>query len=87
MRSRQALENVVGRVKPGGRVSVSGAKWAPRWALPVNVVVRLVARRYVTTFEGFDRPWSVLDELISGLKVRPILFGGAYVALGRVPGE
>jgi demethylmenaquinone methyltransferase/2-methoxy-6-polyprenyl-1,4-benzoquinol methylase len=87
MRSRQALENVVGRVKPDGRVSVSGAKWAPRWALPVNVVVRLVARRYVTTFEGFDRPWSVLDELVPGLKVRPILFGGAYVAWGRVPGE
>ena len=85
MRSRRALENVVGRVAPGGHIAVTGAKWAPRWALPVNAVVWLIARRYVTTLEGFDRPWSILEELVPSLSVRSLLLGGAYVAAGRVP--
>jgi ubiquinone/menaquinone biosynthesis C-methylase UbiE len=85
MRSPRALENVVEHIKPGGRIAVTGAKWAPRWAFPVNAYVGYVARRYVTTFEGFDRPWTRLEELVPGLRVRPILFGGAYLASGEVP--
>jgi ubiquinone/menaquinone biosynthesis C-methylase UbiE len=85
MRLPKALENVVGHIKPGGRITVTGAKWAPWWALPMNAYVAYVARRYVTTFEGFDRPWTHLEELVPGLRVRPILFGGAYLAFGEVP--
>jgi demethylmenaquinone methyltransferase/2-methoxy-6-polyprenyl-1,4-benzoquinol methylase len=85
MRSRPALENIVRHTKPGGRIAVTGAKWAPRWALPVNAYVRYIARQYVTTFEGFDRPWSLLKELVPNLEVRPILLGGAYVAWGTLP--
>jgi ubiquinone/menaquinone biosynthesis C-methylase UbiE len=84
MRSPKAIENVLLHMKPGGRIAVAGAKWAPWWALPVNAYVGYVARRYVTTFEGFDRPWTRLEALVPGLKVRPILFGGAYLAFGDV---
>jgi ubiquinone/menaquinone biosynthesis C-methylase UbiE len=84
MRSRRALENIVRQIGPGGRIVVTGAKWAPRWALPVNAYVRHIARQYVTTFEGFDRPWSLLQELVPNLQVRSILFGGAYVAWGSL---
>jgi ubiquinone/menaquinone biosynthesis C-methylase UbiE len=85
MRSRRALDNIVRQTKTCGRIAVTGAKWAPRWAVPVNAYVWYLARQYVTTFEGFDRPWTLLNELVPGLEVRPILLGGAYVAWGRLP--
>ena len=84
MRSPAALENVIGHVKPGGRVVSAGAKLTSWWALPVNVYVWFQARRYVTTFEGFRRPWSHLETLIPDVRVQPILLGGAYVASGTV---
>jgi demethylmenaquinone methyltransferase/2-methoxy-6-polyprenyl-1,4-benzoquinol methylase len=86
MRSRRALENIVRHMKPGARIAVTGAKWAPRWALPVNAYVRHIARQYVTTFEGFHRPWDLLQELVPNLQVRSILLGGGYVAWGALPG-
>ena len=85
VRSPIALANVVRHVKPGGRIVVTGAKWSSRWALPVNAYVWWVARRYVTTFEGFRRPWSHLELLVPDLRVEPIFLGGAYVAWGRAP--
>jgi ubiquinone/menaquinone biosynthesis C-methylase UbiE len=84
MRSPVALENVIGHMKPGGRVVSAGAKLAPWWAVPVNGFVWFQARRYVTTFEGFRRPWSHLATLLPDLRVQPILLGGAYVASGTV---
>ena len=80
MRSRAAIENVVEALGHGGRVVAAGSKWAPRWALPVNAYVWLKARRYVTTFEGFSAPWSILAELVPDLEVEPILAGAAYLA-------
>jgi demethylmenaquinone methyltransferase/2-methoxy-6-polyprenyl-1,4-benzoquinol methylase len=82
MRSPVALSNVVRRLKPGGRIVVTGAKWSSRWALPVNAYVWWVARRYITTFEGFRHPWSHLQSLVPDLRVEPLFFGGAYVASG-----
>jgi ubiquinone/menaquinone biosynthesis C-methylase UbiE len=82
MRSPAALNNVVGSLGENGRVAALGAKWAPRWAVPVNVIVRLVSRSFVTTLEGYDRPWSHLEQLISDLRVEPVVFGAAYVAWG-----
>ncbi len=86
MRSPRALENVLAHVRPGGGVVMAGAKWAgPWWAAPVNLVVWLAARPYVTTFEGFERPWDHLDRLVPDLSVQSVGFGGAYVASGTVP--
>ena len=87
VRSPRAIENVIGHVKPGGRVVAAGAKLAPWWALPVNAYVWLVARRYVTTFEGIKRPWGNLVALVPDLRVESVLLGGAYVASGSVPGR
>ncbi|MBI1885556.1 MAG: methyltransferase domain-containing protein [Chloroflexi bacterium] len=89
MRSPPALENVFRHVKPGGRVVAAGGKWAPWWALPLNLGFWYVARRYITTFEGYARPWSHLDRFVPDLRVesRPLggVPGGAYIAWGRVP--
>ena len=84
MRSPAALRNVVSRVRAGGRIVAVGPKRAPRWAWPVNAVMRGAAARYVTTNEGFDRPWEHLAELVPGLETRSLMAGGAYLAWGTV---
>ena len=80
-----ALANVVSQLRPGARVAIAGPKFAPKWALPVNLAVRLLARPYVTTFAGMDRPWQHLERLVPDLDVESLALGGAYVACGEVP--
>lgn len=87
MRSPAALENVFRQARPGARVVAAGAKRAPWWAWPVNMVMGRITRRYVTTFEGFERPWSHLSTFVRGLRVRPVLFGGGYIAWGKTGEE
>jgi ubiquinone/menaquinone biosynthesis C-methylase UbiE len=87
MRSQAALNRVMDCLGPNGRVAAVGVKWAPRWALPVNLVVRAVSNRFVTTLEGYDRPWSPLQVLVPDLQIRPVLLGAAYLAWGsKAPG-
>lgn len=83
-RMPDVITRVVRIIKPGGTVAALGTVTAPRWAVPVNLIVRAIARRYVTTFEGFDAPWSHLAHEVPGLRVRRILGGGVYLATGRI---
>ena len=46
--------------------------------------MRRVARQYVTTFEGYDKPWSLLAPYVPDLQVKSALFGAAYIAWGTV---
>ncbi|MDQ3955639.1 MAG: methyltransferase domain-containing protein [Actinomycetota bacterium] len=85
MRSREAVENVISFLKPGSRVAVLGAKWAPRWVFPINLFVRAVSRAYVTTLEGYERPWSHLEDHVPNLEVKPLMLGAFYIAIGRRP--
>jgi len=86
LRSPAALDNLLAQVRPGARVVTAGGKWPPRWAVPVHAYVRFQAPRYVTTMEGFDRPWTLLAERVEKLEVKPRSLGGAYVAWGRAAG-
>ena len=85
------MPGVVGRgvdaVRPGGRVVAFGPAWAPRWAVPVNAAVRAISRPYVTTFEGFDAPWSHLAAAVPDTRVRRLFLGGGYLAVARIPGS
>lgn len=85
MRSREALTNVILSLRPGGRIVAAGSRCPPWWTGPLRTYVRLKARRYVTTFEGFDAPWSLLAELAADLEVEIILVGAAYIASGTRP--
>ncbi len=85
LQSEAALENVFRHLRPGARVSSFGAKWAPWSRLPVNAYVWYVARQYVTTFAHFDRPWHLLQRFVPDLTVKPLAFGGVYVAWGALP--
>jgi demethylmenaquinone methyltransferase/2-methoxy-6-polyprenyl-1,4-benzoquinol methylase len=85
MRSQSALANVLRHLRDGGRVVAAGAKWAPWWqpgSLAVNLVTWGVNRDYVTTFEGFDRPWGRLAEMLADFRVEEVYAGGGYIAAG-----
>ena len=83
LRSPAALDNLLGSARPGARGVAAGGKWPPRWAGPVHAYVRFQAPHFVTTLEGFDRPWTLLAERLSGLQVEERSLGGAYVAWGQ----
>ncbi len=83
MRTATVVRRAVRAGRPGAGVVAFGPAAAPRWAIPVNAIVRSVARRYVTTFEGFDAPWSHLAAEVPGLRVHRLFLGGAYLAVGR----
>ena len=84
LRSPAALDNLLPRARSGARVVAAGGKWPPRWMVPVHAYVRVQAPRFVTTMEGFDRPWTLLAERVRDLEVRQRSLGGAYVAWGQI---
>ena len=92
MRTPLAVQNVVRSLKPGARIVVVGVKWAPWWALATNWRTWPVARNFISTFEGFNEPWSHLAKLISSLEVESLIFPdpsvpnkgvSRYIAVGR----
>jgi SAM-dependent methyltransferase len=85
LRSPSALSKVISHVRPGAHVVAGGAKWAPWWragSLPLNLLVWLLNRDYVTTFEGFARPWSHLAPLLQEFEVQDVFGGGGFIATG-----
>lgn len=84
MRSRPTLEAVVGHLRPGGRVAAVGPMWAPWWAPAMNLLVWYVTSDYVTTFEGFSKPWSHLESLVPGLEIERHDLAGEYFCHGTV---
>lgn len=83
--SRRAVENVVGQLKPGGHVAVLGGKALPRNAFPLNLISRRFLAVFVTTFNGIERPWTLLAESVPGLQVQAKPLRLTYLAWGRTP--
>jgi SAM-dependent methyltransferase len=83
MRSPTGLANVLDHVRDGGRIVAGGAKWAP-WrqsgAVSLNLSTWKLNRECVSTFEGFQRPWSRLSAFVANLHVEEMYFGGGYIA-------
>jgi len=86
MRTPNALANIVSHLKPGARIVAAGLKWAPIWAMPLNIIVWNAAMRSTSTLEGLARPWSYLEPLVSKLELEQMLGGTVYVASGVVTG-
>lgn len=82
-----ALDQVLSSVRPGGGVAAIGGKWAPAWAVPVNLAVLTAHGPFVGSFTGFRRPWARLAERIPGLEVTSVALGGGFLAWGCVPGD
>ena len=85
MRSPKALANMLGQVRTGGRLAAAGPKWTA-FAPQLNPLVWQVARQYVTSFEGFRRPWAELERVVPDLWVEEAYFGCVYLAWGGLPG-
>jgi len=86
LRQPEAVFNVLRQLKPGARVVASGLKWAPPPMWPVNLFVFPAALRSVTSFDGMDRPWGLLEDQVGRMNVESRMLGGVYVASGfRAP--
>lgn len=85
LRTPAALENVLARLRPGGRVAAVGPMWAPWWAPAMNLMIWYVTSQYVTTFEGFSAPWDHLARLVPGLTVERHEMAGKFFAWGTLP--
>jgi demethylmenaquinone methyltransferase/2-methoxy-6-polyprenyl-1,4-benzoquinol methylase len=83
LQSPDALRNVMNHLRPGARVAAGGGKWAAPWMVAVNLQARMLHAPYVRSFEGFDRPWHHLAQLIDDVHVRELAFGSGYVLTGR----
>jgi ubiquinone/menaquinone biosynthesis C-methylase UbiE len=85
IRSRRALENLFAQAKPGARVAATSTKLYASWLFPANWYLRLTHRSYITNFESFAAPWSLLEEMLEDFRVETHGFTQHYVATGRVP--
>ena len=83
LQSPDALRNVMNHLRPGAPVAAGGGKWAAPWMMAVNMQARMLHAPYVRSFEGFDRPWNHLEQLLDDVHVRELAFGSGYVLTGR----
>ena len=84
IRSRRALENILRQARPGTRVAATSTKLYAPWLFPANWYLRYSHREYITNFEGFEAPWSVLAEYLDDFRVDTAGWTQHYVATGRV---
>lgn len=87
LRSPLAVDRVMSHARPGARLAVAGAKWAPWWAPAVNSYVAASAAPFVTSLEGFDRPWTQLERHVPDLRIDELSFGSTFVASGVLPAD
>lgn len=84
LRRADALDHVLTHLRPGARVVATGLCWAAPWALPVNLFVWGAALLSVSSFNGLDQPWSLLVGKLQDWRVRELMFGGVFMAQGRI---
>jgi hypothetical protein len=70
-------------LRPRGWVAAAGGRFGPRWMVGPNLLVRAAHSPYVRSFDGFDRPWRHLADLVPDLRVTTIALGVGYHAVGR----
>ena len=84
IRSRRALENLFSQSRPGARVAATSTKLYGRLLFPANWYLRVTHRKYITDFDGFAAPWSLLAGYLDDFHVETNPFTQHYVAFGRV---
>lgn len=84
IRSPRALANLFGQARPGSRVAATSTKLYAPWLFPANWYLHLTHRAYITNFDSFDAPWSLLATLLDDFRVQTHGWTQHYVATGRV---
>ncbi len=85
LQSRDALRNVLSKLRPGAGVAAGGGKWAAAWMVGVNLPVTMLHAPYVRSFKGFQRPWRHLEQLLEDVQVRELALGSGYILTGQAP--
>jgi SAM-dependent methyltransferase len=85
IRCPDSVRNILSQLRPGAHIASGGGKWAAPWLVLLNAYVAALHRPCVRSFEGFDRPWSVLTAHLQDLRITEMAFGTGYVAAARVP--
>ena len=85
LQSPDALRNVLSKLRPGAGVAAGGGKWAAPWMVAVNLPVTMLHAPYVRSFEGFQRPWHHLAQLLVDVHVHEMALGSGYVLTGHAP--
>jgi ubiquinone/menaquinone biosynthesis C-methylase UbiE len=85
LQNERAVDQVLRHLKPGAVLVASGLKWAPAWALPVNLFVWPAALRSVSSLAGLHWPWRHLEQRLGRPELRSALGGGVYLARFVVP--
>ena len=84
MQSAAALDHLFAQLKPGARVAATSTKLYAPWLWPANAWLRWRHRGYITDFDGFAAPWSLLATRLDGFQVQASPWSQHYVASGRV---
>jgi demethylmenaquinone methyltransferase/2-methoxy-6-polyprenyl-1,4-benzoquinol methylase len=84
IRSRASLENLFAQAKRGARVAATSTKLYAPWLAPANWYLRITHRAYITNFEGFEAPWSLLATYLDDFQVATGPMTQHYVATGRL---
>ncbi len=84
IRSRAALENLLAQAKRGARIAATSTKLYAPWLFPANWYLRHSHRAYITDFEGFEAPWSLLANYLDDFRLRTGPMTQHYIATGKV---
>ncbi|HST02965.1 MAG TPA: hypothetical protein VLJ84_15005, partial [Usitatibacter sp.] len=84
IRSKAALDNLLGQARRGCRVAATSTKLYAPWLFPANWYLRITHRAYITNFESFATPWSLLAEYLEDFRVETGPTTQHYVATGKV---
>jgi SAM-dependent methyltransferase len=82
LQSPTALRNVFAHLRPGAHVVAGGGKFTTLMGL--NIQVAALHRPYVRSFEGFRKPWALLETFVEDLTVVEFAYGTGFVAEGHV---
>ena len=84
IRSRPALDNLFRHARPGARVAATSTKLFAPWLFPANWYLKYSHREYITNFDGFKAPWSLLATCLDDFRVETNGMTQHYVATGLV---
>lgn len=87
LRSRLAVERLLGCARPGARVAIAGIKFFPRWAAPLNLWVYFKNHGYNGAPGELRSPWDLITPQLQGWQMRATQWGMAYIGAGQVPGS
>jgi demethylmenaquinone methyltransferase/2-methoxy-6-polyprenyl-1,4-benzoquinol methylase len=82
--SRKALDNVLRQAQPGAHVAATSTKLYAPWLFAANWYLKVSHRKYITNFDNFAAPWSLLATYLDDFRVSTGAWTQHYVATGRV---